>query len=280
MAEIFFEIFSYSFLAKAFLVGTLVSLSMALLGVSLVLKRYSMIGDGLSHVGFGALAVAAALNAAPMAVAIPCCVAAAVLLLRISENGKIKGDSAIALISAGSLALGVMAISLKKGVNIDLNSYMFGSILAINETQTAMSILLSVAVIFVYIVFYNRIFTVTFDETFARASGLNAGGYNLLLAVLTALVTVLGMRIMGTLLISSLIIFPPIISMRIFKKFKSVVICSAAVSVICFFMGLVMSYVFETPAGASVVVTNMAALAVFAAAEKIKILMKNRYRNS
>ena len=274
MTDILYEIFSYSFLVKAFLVGTLVSLCMALLGVSLVLKKYSMIGDGLSHVGFGALAVAAAFNAAPMAVAIPCCIAAAVLLLRISENGKIKGDSAIALISAGSLALGVMAISLKKGVNIDLNSFMFGSILAINETQTIMSILLSVLIICVYIFLYNRIFAVTFDETFARASGVNARGCNLILAVLTALVTVMGMRIMGTLLISSLIIFPPVISMRMCKKFKSVVICSAVVSVVCFFIGLLMSYIFETPAGASVVVTNMAALTIFMLAEKVKISIK------
>ena len=264
-----YEIFSYSFLTRAFLVGTLVSLCMALLGVSLVLKKYSMIGDGLSHVGFGALAVAAALNAAPMAVAIPCCVVAAVLLLRVSENGKIKGDSAIALISAGALAFGVMAISLKKGVNVDLNSYMFGSILAINETQTVLSIILSVAVIGAYILFYNKIFAVTFDETFARASGVNAGGCNLLIAVLTALVTVLGMRIMGTLLISSLIIFPPVISMRVCRNFKSVVICSAVVSVVCFFTGLIMSYVFETPAGASVVVTNVAVLAVFTFVEKL-----------
>lgn len=272
--SIIYEIFSYSFLARAFLVGTLVSLCMALLGVSLVLKKYSMIGDGLSHVGFGALAVAAAFNVAPMAVAIPCCIVAAVLLLRISENGKIKGDSAIALISAGALALGVMAISLKKGVNIDLNSYMFGSILAINKTQTVLSIVLSVAVIGAYVLFYNRIFAVTYDETFSKASGVNANGYNLLIAVLTALVTVLGMRIMGTLLISSLVIFPPVISMRVCKKFRSVVICSAIVSVVCFFAGLVMSYVFETPAGASVVVTNIIALIIFSVAEKTKKLFK------
>lgn len=257
------EMMSYPFMTRAFLVGSLVALCSALLGVSLVLKRYSMIGDGLSHVGFGAMAIAAAMNAAPLAVAIPIVIVAAVLLLRINSNAKIKGDAAIALISTSSLAIGVMVISLTTGMNTDVYNYMFGSILAMSSDDLKLSVILSVIVLILFIFFYHKIFAITFDETFARATGVKAGLYNMLIAVLTAVTIVLGMRMMGALLISSLIIFPALTSMRVCRTFKSVILNSAVLSVVCLIAGLTISYVGATPAGASVVLANLAALIVY-----------------
>ena len=270
------EMLSYPFLSRAIIVGTLVSLCSALLGVSLVLKRYSMIGDGLSHVGFGALAIATALGVAPLSVSIPVVVIAAFVLLKISESHKIKGDSAIAVISSASLAVGVITVSMTTGMNTDVCNYLFGSILSISKTDAKLSIILSVIVIFIFVIFYNRIFAITFDEAFSKATGTNAGAYNLVLAVLTAVTIVIGMRMMGALLISSLIIFPPLTAMRVCRKFKSVIIVSAVVSVVCFFTGMTFSYAFQTPSGASVVAVNIIALAVFAAAEKIKSFLMSR----
>ena len=265
MLDTFMEMMSYPFMVRAFLVGSLVALCSALLGVSLVLKRYSMIGDGLSHVGFGALAIAAALNMAPLAVAIPVVVVAAVLLLRISGSSKIKGDAAIALISTGALAIGIMVISMTTGMNTDVYNYMFGSILAMSGEDVQFSILLSVAVLILY-----QIFAITFDETFARATGVRANLYNTLIAVLTAVTIVLGMRMMGALLISSLIIFPALTSMRVFKTFKGVILNSAILSVVCLILGVTISYVYATPAGASVVVVNMAMLAIYSVIGALK----------
>ncbi|MGF7145110.1 zinc transport system permease protein [Anaerotaenia torta] len=263
MISTLIEMFSYTFLVRAVVVGLLVSLCAALLGISLVLKRYSMIGDGLSHVGFGTLAIATAMNAAPLAVSIPIVILAAFLLLRISENSKIKGDAAIALISTSALAVGVVVISLTTGMNTDVCNYMFGSILAMSKDDVALSIVLAIVVLVLFVLFYNKIFAVTFDETFARATGTKTGLYNMLIAFLTAITIVLGMRMMGALLISSLIIFPALTSMRTCKTFRSVTICSAIVSVICFFTGVVISYVYATPTGASVVIINIAAFLVF-----------------
>ncbi len=263
MINILMEMFSYTFLIRAVVVGLLVSLCAALLGVSLVLKRYAMIGDGLSHVGFGTLAIATAMNAAPLTVSIPIVLLAAFFLLRISENSKIKGDAAIALISTSSLAIGVMVISLTTGMNTDVCNYMFGSILAMSRNDVTLSIALAIVVLILYVLFYNKIFAVTFDETFAQATGVKTGFYNMLIAFLTAITIVLGMRMMGALLITSLIIFPALTSMRLCKKFKSVTICSAVVSVICFFIGVVISYIKATPTGASVVLVNMAAFLLF-----------------
>lgn len=265
MLELIAELFSYPFIVRAVIVGTLVSLCASLLGVSLVLKRYSMIGDGLSHVGFGALAVATAMNVAPLTVSVPVVMLAAFLLLRISETKgtKIKGDAAIALISTSSLALGVIVVSLTTGLNTDVCNYMFGSILAMSKSDVTLSIVLSVAVLILFVVFYNKIFAVTFDETFAKAVGIKTNLYNMLLALLTAITIVLGMRMMGVLLISSLIIFPALTSMRLCKKFKTVTISSAVISVICFFIGIVISYQFATPTGASIVVVNIAAFITY-----------------
>lgn len=266
---ILLEMLSYPFLVRAFLVGVLVSLCAALLGTSLVLKRYSMIGDGLSHVGFGALAIASALGVAPLAVAVPVVVVAAVLLLRVSQSGRVRGDAAIALISSGALAVGVLVISLTSGVNTNVSNYMFGSILTISGSDAVLSVILCAAVLVVFTLFYPRIFAVTFDETFARATGTKAEDYNMLLAILTAITVVLGMRMMGALLISSLIIFPALSAMRVFRSFRSVTVCSAVLSVVCFTLGMTLSYALETPSGASVVAVNIIAFALFALAGRL-----------
>ena len=270
MIETLHIMFSYTFIVRALIVGLLVSLCAALLGVSLVLKRYSMIGDGLSHVGFGAIAVATAFNWAPMEFTIPVVVIAAFLLLRISENSSIKGDSAIAVISTGALAIGILVASMTTGMNTDINSYLFGSILAMNMSDVVMSIVLSLVVLLLFVLFYNKIFAVTFDETFAKATGIKAGIYNMLLAFLTAITIVLGMRMMGALLISSLIIFPALSAMRICKHFKTVVFVSAIISVLCFLVGLIGSYIFSTPTGATVVVLNIIVFIIFSVIGKIR----------
>lgn len=257
------EMFSYTFLVRAFVVGALVSVCAAILGVSLVLKRYSMIGDGLSHVGFGALAIATALNAAPLTVTIPIVIAAAFLLLRLTGKSLIKGDAAIAIISTSSLAIGVVIISQTTGMNTDVCNYLFGSILAMNKNDVYLSIALSITVLVLVIVFYHKLFAITFDETFARATGVKAGLYNMLIAFLTAVTIALGMRMMGAMLISALIIFPALTSMRVFKTFKSVTICSVCVSVLCFFTGIIISYEYATPTGASVVMINIFAFLLF-----------------
>ena len=225
MSEII-NMLSYHFMQRALIVGVLVSLCAALLGVSLVLKRYSMIGDGLSHVGFGALAIASALGLAPLAVAVPVVVLAAVLLLRLSQNSKIKGDAAIAMISSSALAIGVVVISVTTGMNTEVSSYMFGSVLSLSRSDAVLSVILSIA-------------------------------------VLTAVTVVLGMRMMGALLISSLIIFPALSAMRVCKSFRAVVLCSAAISVVCFILGVLASYFWETPTGASVVIADLICFGLF-----------------
>lgn len=274
MFDTVIEMLSYPFMTRAFLVGSLVALCSALLGVSLVLKRYSMIGDGLSHVGFGAMAIAAAMNAVPLTVAIPVVIVAAILLLRISGNAKIKGDAAIALISTTSLAVGVMVISLTTGMNTDVYNYMFGSILAMSAEDVKLSLVLSVFVLILFIVFYHKIFAITFDETFARATGVKAGVYNTLIAVLTAVTIVLGMRMMGALLISSLIIFPALTSMRVCRTFKSVIINAAVISVVCLIAGVTLSYVAATPAGASVVLANLVMMVLYTVVGVVKNHMR------
>ena len=261
--EILAEMFSFAFLVRAFVVGILVSLCASLLGVSLVMKRFSMIGDGLSHVGFGSLALATALNTAPLLVSLPVVIVSAFLLLRLSGSGKIKGDAAIALISTSSLAIGVVIISMTSGMNTDVSNFLFGSILAMNKNDVYLSVALSATVLVLFVFFYHKLFAITFDETFAKAGGINTGLYNMLIALLTALTIVLGMRMMGALLISSLIIFPSLTSMRVFKRFKTVTISSAIVAVFCFFAGIVISYIYATPAGASVVIMNIFAFVVF-----------------
>lgn len=257
MIELVKEIVSYPFMVRAIIVGSLVAICSALLGVSLVLKRYSMIGDGLSHVGFGALAIAASMNVAPLKVSIPVVVIAAFFLLRMSENSKLKGDAAIAMISTGSLAGGVMIISMTTGMNTDVCNYLFGSILGMTNSDLQLTIVLSIFVIATYIFMYNRIFSVTLDESFTNATGNKGQRYNTVIAILTAIIIVLGMRMMGAMLVSSLIVIPALSSMRIFKSFKTVIISSVFIALICLWIGIIISYVFATPTGASIVVCNL-----------------------
>ncbi len=270
MAEFFKAIIEFPFMQRALIAGVLVSLASSVLGVSLVLKRYSMIGDGLSHVAFGSLAIATALNLAPMQVTIPVVIFAAFLLLRISEKSKIKGDSAIALISTGALSIGVIAVSLSKGMNAEVYNYMFGSILSHSKSDVVLSVVLSMVVLLMFGLFYNRIFSVTFDEDFSSATGINVGIYNMLLSILTAVTIVIGMKLMGSMLISALIIFPALTSMRLFKTFKTVVISSLVVSSVCFVGGMVVSYIFNLPTGASIVVANMVLFLIFSILKTIK----------
>lgn len=261
MLDYILSVFSSPIFIPAVVVGCLVSLCSALLGVSLVLKRYSMIGDGLSHVGFGAMSVAAVLNLAPLWVAVPVMILTAFLLLRLSENSKLKGDSVIALISSSAVAVGLIAAHIS-GTNRDVDSYLFGSIVAVGKSDMFVSIDLSVVVIALYLIFYNRIFAVTFDESSARANGVKASAYNILIALLSAITIVVGMRLMGTLLISGLIVFPAISSMRVFKSYRGVVISSAVISVICFLAGFVLAC-FDLPTGASIVIADLAVFLLF-----------------
>ena len=250
------EMFSFSFMQKAFVVGFLISLCASLVGVSLVLRKNSMIGDGLSHVGFGAFAVATVLNFAPLEFALPIVIIVSFLILKLNENSKIHGDAAIALISSSSLAIGTFVVSLA-GVNTDINNYLFGSILAISKNDVIISIILSIIVIGLYIFSYNRIFALTFDEKFAKSIGIKTNLYNIIFAGLCSIIVVLGMRLMGALLISSLIIFPTLSSMQLFKTFRSVVISSLIISVLAFSSGLIISYLISTPTGATIVLINL-----------------------
>lgn len=232
--------FFRAILLPALIGGLAVTICSSLLGVTLVLKRYSMIGDGLSHIGYGALSVAAVMNLAPLKVALPVVVIAAFILLRLSENSKISGDSAIALFSTTALSIGIL-VSSKAGITNDVSHYMFGSILAMSKSDVILSVVLSAIVIAAFIFLYNRIFSVTFDESFARATGVNAGVYNMIFAVLTAVTVVLGMMMMGALLISSLIVIPTLTAMRICRSFRGVVLTAGTVSVVSFLIGMFMS---------------------------------------
>ena len=256
MLDTLFSMFSYSFMQRALLVGLLVSPCAALLGVSLVLRKYAMIGDGLSHVGFGALSVALVLGASPLQVSIPIVVLAAFLLLRLSEHSRVGGDAAIAMVSTTAIATGVIVTSLSSGMQTDIYDFMFGSILSMTKSDLVLSLVLSAAVLVLFILFYRRIFAITFDESFARASGTKTRLYTMLVALLTAITIVVGMRIMGTMLISSLIIFPALTAMQVFRSFRGVTICAAVVSLVAFALGLITSFLLSLPTGACIVLCN------------------------
>ena len=260
------EMFTYPFILRAFVVGILVALCAALLGVPLVLKRYSMIGDGLSHVSFGALSIALACGWAPLPVSIPVVVLAALGLLRMTERSRMGADA----VSASALAVGVVVTSLTTGMTTDVDSFMFGSILAMDRADVALSVGLCAAVLVLYVLFYHRLFAITFDESFARATGVKVGLYNTILSVLTALTIVLGMRMMGAMLISSLVIFPALTAMTLLRSFRGVVICAAGLSVVCFCVGLTGSYLWGTPVGATVVLVNLAAFLLSRGVMKLK----------
>ena len=264
------DMFTYPFILRAFVVGILIALCAALLGVPLVLKRYSMIGDGLSHVSFGALSIALACGWAPLPVSIPVVIVAALLLLRMTERSRMGADAAIAVVSASSLAAGVVVTSLTTGMTTDVDSFMFGSILALDRADVALSVGVSIAVLALYVLFYHRLFAITFDESFSRATGVKVGLYNTVLSVLTALTIVLGMRLMGAMLISSLVIFPALTAMRLLRSFRGVVLCAGAVSVVCFCIGLTGSYLWSTPVGATVVLADLAVFLLACLLAKLK----------
>ncbi len=261
--------FQFPIVRYALTVGLLVALCSSLLGVTLVLKRFSFIGDGLSHVAFGAMAVATITGITnQMIIILPLTVISAVLILRTGQNTKIKGDAAIAMISVGALAVGYMLINMfSKSANIagDVCSTLFGStsILTLKKQEVWLCIGLSAVVLCVFVLFYNKIFAVTFDENFSRATGINADTYNLIIAVITAVIIVLAMSLVGSLLISALIIFPAITSMRIFRSFRSVTICSAVISVICAGTGFFISLLYSTPVGATIVTANIVVFLIF-----------------
>ena len=254
-----FDMFGYEFFVRALVVGLCISICSSLLGVNMVLKNKAMIGDGLSHVGFGACAIAVSLNWAPLPFTIPVVVVASFLILKLSEKNKIHGDALIALLATSALAIGYIVIH-AHGVNIDIESYLYGSIYGISNLELVLSIVLAVVVITSFILFYNRIFSVTFDESFAKSTGIKTELYSIIISVLCSLVVVIGMKVMGTLLISSLIIFPVLSSRFLFKSYRQVVISSAVISILCFFTGLVINFNIDWPVGSTIVVVNLAVL--------------------
>ena len=269
MSKIVFYFQNFPTIRNATLALLLISLCAALLGVTLVLKRFSMIGDGLSHVTFGAAAIATALGlTTPIYLSLPLTVVAAVLLLKIRSNTKVQGDAAIAMVSAGSLAFGYLLMNLFPGksssISGDACTNLFGQgILGINKQDVAICAILSALVLFVFIFFYNKIFAITFDESFSRATGTRTELYNTLIAVITGVIIVVAMNMVGALLISALITFPALSAMRLFKTFKSVIICASAISVCCALVGVLISLAAQTPVGSTIVVADVAVFGIF-----------------
>ena len=268
------DYFAYDFVRNALIAGVLISLCAGLLGVVLVLKRYSMIGDGLSHVAFGAMAVAAVLGWAPMAAALPVTVGAAILLLLASDRGHIKGDAAIAMLSAGALSVGYLLLNLFPSANTGKFSEetLFGStsLLTLSSSDVCICLSLAVFVVVFFVFFYHRIFAVTFDERFAQAGGIHVSVYRTLIAAVSGVVIVLAMKLVGALLISALIIFPALSAMRLFRNFRAVTICSAVLSVAGSMLGLLLSILFSTPTGATVVVIHVILFGIFSAVNAIR----------
>jgi len=254
---------SYPFVVYALVVGVFIALCSSLFGVSLVLKRFSFIGDGLSHVAFGAMSVSAVLNLAnDTLLTMPITILVAIILLKLGENAKIKGDALIAILSVGSLAIGYMLVNMfssSANVSGDVCTSLFGStsILTLTKTEVIVCITMSLVVISLYIIFYNKIFAITFDETFAKATGVNTERYNLFIAIIIAIIIVLGMNLVGSLLISALIVFPALSAMRLMKTFRAVVICSAVMSIICALLGILSSILLSTPVGSTIVLANI-----------------------
>lgn len=259
----------YPFVRYALIVGVLIALCSSLLGVTLVLKRFSFIGDGLSHVAFGAMAVAAIVGLTnEMIFVFPVTIACAILLLSGGQNAKIKGDASVAMISVGSLAIGYLLMNIfstSSNLSGDVCSTLFGSasILTLSETEVWVCGILSIIVVAIFIMFYNKIFAITFDEAFAEATGTNTRVYNLLIAIVIAVIIVLAMNLVGSLLISALVIFPALSAMRIFKNFKSVTICSAILSVVCALFGILISILAGTPVGSTIVAVDIVAFFIF-----------------
>ena len=256
------SLLSYTFMQRAILCGIAISFSAALIGVILTLKNYSMIGHGLGEVGFAALSLAVALNLPPITIAIPIVMIAAIIIMLISQKKGEGADIIIALVATGALALGVVITSFTSGFGTDAYNYMFGSILAMDKQDVLLSIVLTILSIVIYVIFYNRLFLITFDEKYAKASGINVTIYQFLIALLTALVVVVGMRMMGTLLISSLIVFPAVISKKLTTSFKGLVIMSVLTSIVCFLLGIFISFYLNMPTGAGIVLVYIILLTI------------------
>ena len=271
----FSELIQYGYMQRAIIVGTLVSLCSSLLGVTLVLKKFSMIGDGLSHVGYGAVAIALCFSVAPLKIAIPLVLVSAFFLLKISENSKFSGDSAIAVISSASLAIGVAVNSLSGGTSANINSYMFGTIMSIGKDDLVLSIVMLSIVISLFIFGFRHIFAISFDENYYRAVGGKAELMNVLIAGATAITIVTGLKIMGAMLISGLIVFPALSAMQNIKSYKGVFIVSGIFSVLAFLLGIFISSVFDMPTGASIVIVNVAVFIVSYLVKLIRFGIRN-----
>lgn len=268
--EKFLEMWQYQFMVKALVVGVVLAVTAGLIGVSLVLRRKAMIGDGLSHVGFGAFAIATVIGVMPLQFALPIVILAAILILQVNQKSKVDADALIAMLSAGALAVGTLVISVVRGVNTDINNYLFGSILALDDLDVVVGVIFSFVVMLFFIVKYHEIFAMTFDENFAKSIGLKTERLNTIFAILCAVVVVLGMRLVGALLISSLIIFPTVTAMQIVKSFKAVVFTSVLVSVFCMVMGIIFSYFVATPTGATIVIFNVMAFLIAKVVEVLR----------
>ena len=265
------ELLNYPFMQRAMICGIAISFCAALIGVILVLKNYSMIGHGLGEVGFAALSLALVFNLPEMYVAIPIVIIASFIILLISQKQGTSGDVTIALVSTAALAFGVIITSISKGFNIDVYNYMFGSILSMTTSDVIISIILSILLVIIYIFFYNRLFMITYDEKYAKVCGISVTFYQFLISLITAIVVVLGMRMMGTLLISSLIVFPAIIARKLTNSFKSMVILSILISVICFIFGILFSFFLNLPTGACIVAVYIVSLVIASIFKKLKI---------
>ncbi|MFH0975797.1 MAG: metal ABC transporter permease [Spirochaetota bacterium] len=250
------EAMRYDFIVRALIVGSFIAISCSFLGMFLVLKKWSLIGDGLAHVSFAAVAISLFFSASPLILTMPLVVISSFIILKLNEKARISGDAAIGLVSATAVSIGLLVSSAGKGFNVDLFSYLFGSILVIDESDVMVSILLSVCVIALVTIFYNSLFAVTYDEDFANISGIKSKFINYLIVILTAVTITVGIRIVGTMLISSMIIFPPVSTLQLGRSFKQTIIISALISLLCVICGVFLSYIINMPTGAVIVILN------------------------
>ena len=268
---LFFEALQYSFMLKALLAGILIAISSAFLGIYIVLRKHSMIGDGLAHVSFATVAIGLFLNQSPILISIPLVILSSFAILKLSESNNLNGDAAIGLISSFFVALGVMISSISSGFNVDLFSYLFGSILVISDLELIFSVILSLIVVIVILLFYNDLFAISYDEDFAKTMGINVKGMNYLVAVLTSITVVLGIRVVGTMLISSMIIFPTITALQISNSFKSTIFISVILAITSVIFGVFMSFIYDFPTGATIVMINSIYFVIFLAIKKLRL---------
>ena len=268
--NIILEALQYDFIQRAILVGSLIAISSSFLGIFLVLKKQSMIGDGLAHVSFATIAIALLLNKSPLLVSIPLVILSSFLILKLNEKAGLHGDAAIGLVSSFAVALGVLISSMAKGFNVDLFSYLFGSILVISKLDVILSVILSILVILLVLIFYNNLFAITYDEEFATVIGLQPKYMNYLISVLTSITVVLGIRVVGTMLISSMIIFPTVTALQVSKGFKGTILISSIISVLSVVLGTFISYILNFPTGATIVIINSIFFIIFFMTNRIK----------